>query len=170
MSLSLDNVPSGTECFIDANIFIYHFTGVSDECSRFLKRCENGSIIGVTATNIILEVLHRLMMIEAVKKGLVTPQNILKKLRKSYEIVRELIDYSSNVEKIYQMGIKILSFSWETIKNSQAVRARYGLMVNDSLIITIMKETGINVLVSNDEAFKRVDEITLYQPSDLYLS
>jgi len=169
VSLSLDRIPVGTECFIDSNIFIYHFTGVSDECSRFLKRCENGSITGVTATNVILEVLHRLMMVEAVKKGMVTPPNILKKLQKSYNIIRELVDYSSKVERIHQMGIKILSFSWETVKNSQVVRARYGLMVNDSLIITIMKEAEISVLVSNDEAFKRVEEITLYQPHDIAL-
>ena len=68
MSLSLNEIPSGTECLIDANIFIYHFTGVSEECSRFLKKCENASIIGITATNVILELLHRLMMIEAAKK------------------------------------------------------------------------------------------------------
>ena len=79
------------------------------------------------------------------------------------------MDYSSKVERIHQMGIKILSFSWETVKNSQVVRARYGLMVNDSLIITIMKEAEISVLVSNDEAFKRVEEITLYQPHDIAL-
>ena len=103
------------------------------------------------------------------KKGLVTPPNILKKFQKSYDIVRQLVDYSLNVERIHQMGIKILTFSWETIKNSQAVRTRYGLMVNDSLIIAIMKEAGINALVSNDEAFKRVDEITLYQPHDIAL-
>jgi len=100
---------------------------------------------------------------------MVTPPNILKKLQKSYNIIRELMDYSSKVERIHQMGIKILSFSWETVKNSQVVRARYGLMVNDSLIITIMKEAEISVLVSNDEAFKRVEEITLYQPHDIAL-
>ena len=105
MSLKLDEIPSGVECFVDANIFIYHFTGVSEECSRFLKRCEEGSIEGVTATSVVLEVLHRLMMIEAVRKGLITPPNVLKKLQKSPAIVRELGDYFSNVEKISRMGI-----------------------------------------------------------------
>ena len=105
MSLRLDEIPSGTECFVDANIFIYHFSGVSGECSKFLRRCEEGDIVGVTATNVVLEVLHRLMMIEAVRKGLITPPNVLKKLQKSPAIVRELGDYFSNVEKISRMGI-----------------------------------------------------------------
>ena len=167
MSLKLDEIPSGMECFIDANIFIYHFTGISEECSRFLRRCEEGSIEGVTATNVVLEVLHHLMMIEAVKRGLVTPANALRKLQRSPETVRELADYSSNVEKIPQMGIKILPFSWEIIMASQAIRSRYGLMVNDSLVVAIMKEKGIAALASNDGAFEKVEEISLYRPRDV---
>ena len=167
MSLKLDEIPSGMECFVDANIFIYHFTGISEECSRFLKRCEEGSIEGVTATNVMLEVLHRLMMVEAVKKGLVTPANALRKLQRSPETVRELVDYSSNAEKIPQMGIKILPFSWEIIMASQAIRSRYGLMVNDSLVVAIMKEKGIAALASNDGAFEKVEEISLYRPRDV---
>ena len=169
MSLRLDEIPSGIECFVDANIFIYHFSGISEECSKFLRRCEEGDVVGVTATNVILEVLHRLMMIEAVRKGLITPPNVLRKLQKSPTIVRELGDYFSNVEKIPWMGIRILSFSWETVKSSQAIRARYGLMVNDSIIVAIMKERGIGALASNDDAFERVEDISLYRPRDITL-
>ena len=170
MSLRLDEIPSGTECFVDANIFIYHFSGVSGECSKFLRRCEEGDIVGVTATNVVLEVLHRLMMIEAVRKGLITPPNVLKKLQKSPAIVRELGDYFSNVEKISRMGIRILSFSWETVKSSQAIRARYGLMVNDSIIVAVMNEKGIGALASNDDAFEGIEDISLYRPRDITLS
>jgi len=169
VSLRLDEIPSGIECFVDANIFIYHFSGISEECSKFLRRCEEGDVVGVTATNVILEVLHRLMMIEAVRKGLITPPNVLRKLQKSPTIVRELGDYFSNVEKIPWMGIRILSFSWETVKSSQAIRARYGLMVNDSIIVAIMKERGIGALASNDDAFERVEDISLYRPRDITL-
>ena len=38
--MKLDEIKTGSEVFIDANIFIYHFTGVSDECGDFLNRCE----------------------------------------------------------------------------------------------------------------------------------
>jgi len=67
-ALPLLELPAGQTVFIDANIFIYHFTGLSQECSSFLERCERGELWGVTAVHIILEVLHRLMMIEAVTK------------------------------------------------------------------------------------------------------
>jgi predicted nucleic acid-binding protein len=80
--MTLKQIVSGTKVFIDANIFIYHFTGVSDECSDFLNRCERGDIFGITSANVLLEVLHRLMMIEAIRKKIVRPPNIVKKLKK----------------------------------------------------------------------------------------
>jgi predicted nucleic acid-binding protein len=79
--MSLAELPPGTSIFIDASIFIYHFTGVSEDCSEFLVRCQGREIAGQTSTNVILEVLHRLMMAEAVNKNLVQPPQILKKLR-----------------------------------------------------------------------------------------
>ena len=68
------------------------------------------------------------------------------------------------------MGIRILSFSWETVKSSQAIRALYGLMVNDSIIVAIMNEKGIGALASNDDAFEGIEDISLYRPRDITLS
>ena len=69
--MRLESIPSGTRVFIDANIFIYHFTGVSTECSDFLNRCERRDLEGITSANVLLEVLHRLMMVEAVIKKMI---------------------------------------------------------------------------------------------------
>jgi len=38
--MKLSEIESGESVFIDANIFIYHFTGISEESSFFLKQCE----------------------------------------------------------------------------------------------------------------------------------
>ena len=165
--MRLDEIEPGRECFIDANIFIYHFTGVSEECGDFLTRCEEGILKGVTCTNVILEVLHRLMMVEAVRKQIVDPPNILKKLQRNPDKVKQLSDYGANAEKIVAMGIAIVPISWETIIKSRTVRTHYGLMVNDSLVIAAMQGEGINALASNDEGFGRVDEIDLYRPTDI---
>lgn len=57
--MKLAEIKAGSEVFVDSNIFIYHFTGVSDECTDFLSRCEQGELIAMTSVNVILEVLHR---------------------------------------------------------------------------------------------------------------
>ncbi len=48
----LSEIPDGLSIFIDANIFIYHFSGptpLSPACSAFLRRIEDGVIRGLLA-------------------------------------------------------------------------------------------------------------------------
>ncbi len=78
---TLEQVQAGTRIFIDASIFIYHFSGVSAECRTLLERCERGEVKGATSTLVMAEASHRLMMIEAVASGQVTPGNVVKNLR-----------------------------------------------------------------------------------------
>ncbi len=42
--MKLEDVPDGERIFIDANILIYHFSGISSDCRTFLQRCEAKSI------------------------------------------------------------------------------------------------------------------------------
>lgn len=165
--MRLDTIPSGTEVFIDANIFIYHFTGGSKDCTDFLSRCEQGDLVGITSVIVILEVLHRLMMIEAVIKNIIKPPNIAKKLKKYPEKVKELEDYYINTQKIIEMGITLDPISYKTILKSHAVRIKNGLKINDSIIVASMRERNIQSIATNDEGFLRVDGLNVYRPDDL---
>lgn len=42
--MDLNEVTNSSRVYIDANIFIYHFSGVSEQCTRFLERCETGEV------------------------------------------------------------------------------------------------------------------------------
>lgn len=167
--MKLDSLKAKSTVFIDANIFIYHFTGVSDESSFFLSQCESGMFNGVTSANVIFEVLHRLMMVEAVQKRLVHPPNLVTKLKKHPEKIKQLHDYFANTQKIEQMGILIRPISATIILKSQNNRIRYGLMVNDSIIVTIMEEEGISYLATKDKGFHSVAGITVLSPQDIDL-
>lgn len=59
--MRLDDLPPAPSVFIGANIFIYHFTGASEECTRFGRRCEAGELAGVASVSVLREVLRRLM-------------------------------------------------------------------------------------------------------------
>ncbi len=168
--MRLDRIAGGSEVFIDANIFIYHFTGVSDQSSHFLSRCEAGDLRGVTSINVMLEVLHRLMMIEAIRRNLVQPPNIVKKIRKSPQKIKQLNEYFINTQKIPEMGIIVKPISNETILKSQIYRAGYGLMVNDSLTVSCMEEEDIKGLASNDDGFLKVPGLFVYKPTDVIIA
>jgi predicted nucleic acid-binding protein len=165
--MKLKDISPGSDIFIDANIFIYHFTGNSAECSEFLTRCEGGELNGVTSTIVTAEVMHQLMLAEAGSKNLANAPHILKKLTDEPEVVCHLTDYFVGVQAIFNIGIKVYPLTPELILNSQAIRARYGLMVNDSLIAATMGEAGVEALATNDAGFSRVDWIRVYKAEDL---
>jgi len=167
--MRFNELAAGASIFIDANIFIYHFTGVSEECSEFLTRCESRGITGQTSINVILEVLHRLMMVEAVTKNLLQPPNILKKLRNQPHKIKQLNEYFVHTQKIERMGITIRPFSYLTVIRSQNHRIRHGLMVNDSLVVALMEEAGIIYLATKDNGFIGIEEITVVSPEDIHL-
>jgi len=71
--LRFEEIAPGQAVFVDANVFLYHLTGRSRACRDLLARCEAGEVQGLTGTHVVLEVLHRLMMLEAVRRALVLP-------------------------------------------------------------------------------------------------
>lgn len=80
----LSEIPDGLSVFIDANIFIYHFSGptpLSSSCSAFLGRIEDGVIRGLTSTIVLVEVLHRLMILEAAGVFQLPPRDALRYLK-----------------------------------------------------------------------------------------
>jgi predicted nucleic acid-binding protein len=165
--MRLKDIPPGSDVFIDANIFIYHFTGNSAACSEFLTRCEEGELNGATSTIVTAEVMRRLMLAEAEFKKLAKSPHILRKLTDKPEIVCRLTDYFAAAQAIFDIGIKVYPLTTELILNSQGMRARYGLLVNDSLIAATMGEAGIEALATNNDGFSRVDWIRVYKPEGL---
>ncbi len=165
--MRLDDLPRATSIFIDANIFIYHFTGASGECTRFLARCEAGELAGVTSVSVLLEVLHRLMMLEAVRDGSVRPPNVLQKLRKRPEAVRTLSEYYTHTMTIPEMGISVRALPEDVLATSQRVREEHGLLVGDSLLVAAMRAVGLGTLATHDADLRRVKEITAAVPGDV---
>jgi len=166
-ALPLSRLPAGQTVFIDANIFIYHFTGISQECSGFLERCEGGGLWGVTAVHILLEVLHRLMMIEAVIKGSVISGNVAKRLRGKPSVVKQLADCQTQTEAILEMGIKVVGLTSDILEISHPFRQRDGLLVNGSMTAGVMRAEGIVSLATADLDFTRVEGIQVYRPLDI---
>jgi predicted nucleic acid-binding protein len=165
--LTLDGIPSAGRVFLDSSIFIYHATGASPQCRVLLERCESGEVAGVTTTVVLAEVAHRLMTIEAVASGLVSGKDVVKKLRARPDLVSRLTVYQEQVERIPLMGIDVIPLDLATILRSADVRSRYGLLVNDSLVIAAARGAELEILASADADFGRVEDLRLYRPGDL---
>lgn len=67
--MTFDTLQPGERLFIDANIFVYHCNEVSPECKALIARCSRKEIMGFTSTAVIIEAMHRLMIAEALRRG-----------------------------------------------------------------------------------------------------
>lgn len=164
---TLEAIPDSAAVFVDAPIFIYHFTGVSASCRDFLARCELGEVQGVTSAVTLAEVTHRLMTIEAVRRGMVSAGNVPAKLRKRPDLVRELWAYHEQVEKIPLMGIRVEPLELRTLLQAGPLRRDSGLLTNDSLGAATARHLEIRRVASADPDFGAVDGLVVHRPDDL---
>jgi predicted nucleic acid-binding protein len=153
------DVQSRTVVGLDANIFIYHFAGRSDECSAILKRVEAGELSGITTEGTMLEVAHRLMMLEAVQQGFISGGNPARKLRSKPELIGRLRNYYSDCMAIRSMGVKVLPVPPDQLRISQPLRERFGLLTNDSLLAATLLHHGVTTLITADRDFTRVTSL-----------
>ncbi len=165
--MMLGEISRASAVFIDANVFIYHFSGRSRDCTSFLDRIEAGDLQGYTGNTTLLEVAHRLMLFEAIERGLGTGTNPSARLARQPEPVRQLSKYHFAVMKISQMGIEDLGLPQDFVAKSLEYRQTYGLLVNDSLVPLFMREAGVTALASADPAFDRIPWIQRAAPSDI---
>lgn len=165
--MKLNELKTQDTVFIDANIFLYHFTGVSYECKEFLKRCEAKDLLGVTSLTVITEVCHHLMIAEAIKEGFVSTARPTVQLQRKPEIVKKLSEYSAQIMNIMDWGIKIITPPPDILIKSQVYRTQFGLLTNDSFIPVYMKLANTDKLVTFDQAFTRLPSLAIYSPSDI---
>jgi len=165
--MTFDELRDGEAIFLDANIFVYHFLGLSQQCKELLRRCRDGRLQGKTASFILAETGHRLMVAEAVEQQLVTSKNALKKLRERPEIVQQLKKHAESVLTIRAMNIESVALTTAAVEASAAVRRQYGLLTNDSILVAVMKELGLTSVATLDKDFARVKELGVYKPTDV---
>src|SRR5436305_5567784 len=155
-------MPAQTVALIDANIFIYHLSGLSAECTALLHRILSGEIEGYATTIVIAEILHRRMIGEAIAKQLVSPTQAMKRLKVNPSLVSMPTDYILDIETLLQLPLKIIEVQMADISYSNALRRSYGLFVNDSINLACALRLGITDIATNDADFcQRTDDSCL---------
>lgn len=165
--MRLDEIAPGSRVFVDSTIFIYHFGAASAECRAFFRRCAQTDVQGVTSVAVLAEVAHRLMTMEAVRKGLIPPKDPARRLRERPEIVRQLDGYQRDIERIPAMGVSVLPMDAGAVERAGEIRRLHGLLTNDSLVALAALESKADALASADDGFDRVPSLRRYEPGDL---
>jgi predicted nucleic acid-binding protein len=140
--MRLEDVPGGEEILVDANILIYYFFGISSACRTFLQRCESRQVEAFTGVDIVLEVAHRSMLLEALHTGLISGGQLARKLKGQPEIVKSVREYNRSIRQIPRLGIRVRAIAPAIVRASEAVRVQEGLLTNDSITVALMRRLG----------------------------
>jgi uncharacterized protein len=166
MPQPLPALSRGSLVFLDSNIFVYGLLGESQQCLDLMERCHKEEVTGVTSTEVIGEVCHRLMVKEAVDAGLISRPTAYA-LKPKHNAIRRLRRYWNLTERGFQLNLAVLGSDEARHRAAQQVRQRHGLLTNDSLIVAACFEHEIRSLATRDADFDPIPELTVYRPSDL---
>ena len=162
----IENLPTGTHLFLDANIFVYAFLGHSSQCRDLLARCATEQVFGITTLDVVNEVTHRMMLPEALGSGVIK-RDSARELRGKWREIAKLTGYWAQTARIFALNILVLTSDEARLHRAQTMRSRHGLLTNDSLIVAAMDEYGIDSLATRDDDFDHVSGLTVYKPTDI---
>jgi hypothetical protein len=166
--MRLDSVPAGTLVFVDANIFVYAFAEdkkFGAACIDFLEQIELGMLKGCIASPVLSEVAHRLMTLEACETFGWPYPGIAQRLRRHPDHIQKLFRFRDALVEILAIGMLIHPVSDEDVLRAAELAQQHGLLSNDALVVSIMRQYGVAHLASNDDDFDRVTGLTRYAPA-----
>ena len=166
--MNLDDIPSGSLCILDTNVLIYAEQGLSQQAKRILRRCSARELIGVLPQTVWQELIHRLMVAEAMMLGKVSGSNPARKLARQPEVIKSLGLYREKIQALLDLGLAFESCTQEDLLEAGfKFQEKYGLLTNDSVILAAAVRLNADVIVTADEAFQRVKEMKVARPSDV---
>jgi predicted nucleic acid-binding protein len=89
-------------------------------------------------------------------------QGIANRLRRHPAEVQKLSQYRQAIDDLSQIGLKILDGTGRLVSLAADVSGQFGLLSNDALIVSTMRDLGLTNLASNDADFDRVPGLTRY--------
>lgn len=166
--MTFADLATGDAVFVDANSLTYHFEPHprwGPACTQLLLRIENQELAGYTSSQVIGEVSHRLMTIEAHQRFGWPIAGIGNRLRSNPTEVRKLVLFRTAVENLLHSRLHILTVTPSHLATGVVLSQQIGLLTNDALIVAVMQAHGLSRIASHDADFDRVPGIMRYAPA-----
>src|ERR1700693_3002851 len=138
----LSALATGAGILIDANIFIYALTGRSMQSQELLERAQIGDLAAVTTIEVINEICHKLMLLEALERRVIDRISAAALRAKANEIA-SLTSYWKRIERVFDLNLAVLTLDESRVRRAHRLRSAHGLLTNDSLIAAAAEEREI---------------------------
>lgn len=126
MAADFNQLSTGDSVFLDANTLVYHYQPHpihGQACSQLLSRIEQQDLQGYTATHVLSELGHRLMMVEASSLSGWTAGKIKLRLRQHPAALANLTQFRRAIEALLQYMV-ISAWPGQNPSNAAGPRRR----------------------------------------------
>jgi predicted nucleic acid-binding protein len=161
------DLPEHQRCFVDANIFYYHFVEtppLSEPCTRLLERAAIGSVEIYSAMHVLSETVHKVMVTEAEQAFGRNRAGLVNWLQRNGHRIPELTRFRRAAAHLAAMGLRVLPTDVSDLVEASLLSAQFGLLTNDATIVALMRRHALTDLVTNDEDFDGIPDLRVWKP------
>ena len=165
MGLNLYKIPSGTNIFIDSNIFLYLFfkhPTYGKSCQEFIRRIEQMDIKGYVDEFVFNEVMHKLMVTALVNRDHRSPTEVIASVKDTPEILNELPELWQAGELLHAIDVTVISGPF--FPEAVAFARMHRLLITDAVHVAAMHKEGIVHIATNDNDFSLVPSLQVWRP------
>lgn len=161
------DLPDGTACFIDANIFYYHWVetpNLSKASTALLDRVVGGTVIGYSAVHVLAEAIHKIMLAEAAAKFGLNRAGLVNWLQHHGRRITELREFRRAADELLDMGLRLIPIEGIDLHYAADLAVKMGLLTNDATTLALMQRHALSHLVTNDNDFDSIPSLTIWKP------
>ena len=161
------DLPAGTDCFIDTNVFVYHLTSRDAEglaCTDFLRRVASGDIRAAVSLPVLADVLHRVMLAEVRARYGVDRAGLVAWIQRHRDRLAGLTETLAACDQIERLPLHVLPLDVSLLRQAMGLSSAHGLLTSDAVIVALMQRHGLAHLVTNDDDFDAVSGLTVWKP------
>ena len=161
------DIATGSTCFVDANILYYCIVdtpSVSEPSRTFIARVERSEIVAHTTMHVLADVVHKTMMAEIALRFRKSRSGLIGWLKKHPEALAHLPVTNEAAARLRRLPLRLLSVEPTLLPDVVRLAEAHQLLTNDAIIAATMKQCGLVHLVTNDDGFDRVPDLTIWKP------
>jgi predicted nucleic acid-binding protein len=161
------DLPDGTACFVDANIFYYALVptpGPSEHALELIARIAAGRLTCATSVPVLSEVVRKVMISEAAQLTGRDRAGMIGFLNKHSDIIPKLVEYPLAMERLSAIPMRVLPVDLSLLQHATRVAVEHKLLTNDSMTVALMQRHDLTDLIANDDDFDGVQGLTIWKP------
>lgn len=160
------NIPSGSDCFVDSNILVYHFVeigGSSAACRAFLGRVLRSEVVAFSTAACLADAVHRVMATEA-QERFKLKSKVVAWLQQHQSRIQELSAFLSAAKQLERLPLPLITVDQVVIHEAAEISRQHGLLTNDAVIVAAMRQQGLTHLATNDNDFDGIPGLSVWKP------